>query len=201
MRSINLKHTGITLFIAMSTLYFFSIFHRVGTAAIASNLITDFNTDNSILGLMSGMYFYAYAAAQIPVGLMLDKIGVQKTLTALGLIAALGNLIFALSPNILLLATGRFLIGFGVGGFYVSALKALAASYNPKRYATFTGTLTSIGNLGGLAASSPLALLSLAIGWRESFLIIFTLIFLFVAITYFTTKNQTTWFRQKISGK
>jgi len=182
--------TGLAVFVTLSILYFFSIFHRVGTASIATNLVTDFNTDNSILGLMSGMYFYSYAAAQIPVGILLDKIGTRKTLTILGIIASFGNLIFSLSPTVSVLALGRGLIGFGVGGFYISALRTLAISFNPKRYATLTGTLTSIGHLGGVVASSPLALFTLSLGWRDAFLIVFFLMFLFVAVAWFTLKDS-----------
>ena len=190
MHSMGRDKTGLAVFVTLSILYFFSIFHRVGTASITTNLVTDFNTDNSVLGLMSGMYFYSYAAAQIPVGIMLDKIGTRKTLTILGIIASCGNLIFSLSPTVTILALGRGLIGFGVGGFYISALKALAISFNPKRYATLTGALTSIGHLGGVVASSPLALLTLSLGWREAFLIVFLLMFLFVAVAWFAIKDS-----------
>jgi len=190
MPSISRSKGGVAVFVTLSILYFFSIFHRVGTASIAGNLASDFNTDNSVLGLMSGMYFYSYAVAQIPVGIMLDKIGSRKTLTVLGLVASLGNLLFSLSPSVPVLALGRGLIGFGVGGFYVAALKALAVNYDPKRYATLTGVLTSVGHIGGIAATSPLALLTLALGWRESFLIIFFLMFLFVAVTWFVSKDK-----------
>lgn len=190
MHSMSKDKTGLAIFVTLSILYFFSIFHRVGTASIATNLVIDFNTDNSVLGLMSGMYFYSYAAAQIPAGIMLDKIGTRKTLTILGIIASCGNLIFSLSSTVSILALGRGLIGFGVGGFYISALKTLAVSFNPKRYATLTGTLTSIGHLGGVVAASPLALLTLSLGWREAFLIVFFLMFLFVAVAWFTIKDS-----------
>ena len=63
---------GLLVFVALTVLYFCSIFHRVGIAAVASYLQVDFGTNAAILGLMSGMYFYSYAAAQIPVGLMAD---------------------------------------------------------------------------------------------------------------------------------
>ena len=182
--------TELAIFVTLSTLYFFSIFHRVGTAPIVTNLVTDFNTDNSVLGLMSGMYFYSYAAAQIPVGIMLDKIGTRKTLTILGIVASVGNLLFSLSPTVSILALGRGLIGFGVGGFYISALKTLAVRFNPKRNATLTGALTSIGHIGGVVASSPLALLTLSLGWREAFLIVFLLMFLFVTVAWFAIKNS-----------
>jgi len=189
-RSIDRDNTGLAIFVTLATLYFFSIFHRVGTAPIATNLVTDFNTDNSVLGLMSGMYFYSYAAAQIPVGIMLDKIGTRKTLTLLGIVASIGNLLFSLSPTVSILALSRGLIGFGVGGFYISALKTLAERFNPKKYATLTGALTSIGHVGGVVASSPLALLTLSLGWREAFLIVFLLMFLFVTVAWFTIKDN-----------
>jgi predicted MFS family arabinose efflux permease len=136
------------------------------------------------------MYFWPYALAQIPVGIMLDRIGIRKTITILGIIACVGNLIFSQSPSILLLGIGRALVGFGLGGFYVSSLKALAVWFKPERFATLGGALTSIGNLGGVVATSPLALLSLAIGWRDSFLIIFFFMSFFTAVAWFIIKGE-----------
>src|SRR4030042_2114124 len=102
---------GLVVFVSLTLLYFCSIFHRVGIATIASDLQIDFNTNASILGLMSGTYFYSYAIALIPAGLMADKFGVRKTLTIFGLVASLGNLLFSLSPTIDVLSMGRALIG------------------------------------------------------------------------------------------
>ena len=181
---------GIILFSSLSVLYFFSILHRVGVAVVALGIMTEFNTDSSVLGLMSSMYFWPYALAQIPVGIMLDRIGIRKTITILGLVACLGNLIFSQSPSILFLGIGRALVGFGLGGFYVSSLKALAVWFKPERFATLGGALTSIGNFGGVVATSPLALLALAIGWRESFLIIFFFMLLFTAVAWFVVKGE-----------
>lgn len=186
----NRSRGGLVVFVALTILYFFSILHRVGTASIADSLATDFNTDNSVLGLMSGMYFYSYAAAQVPIGIMLDKMGTRKTIILLGLVASFGNLIFSLSPTILVLALGRGLIGFGVGGFYISSIRALAIHYNPKRYATLTSVLTSLGHIGGIVASSPLAILSIALGWREAFLVICTLMFFFVIVSWFNVEEE-----------
>ncbi len=178
------KH-GILVFASLTGLYFCSIFHRVGIAAVAGTIHADFATTASVLGLMSSMYFYSYAAAQIPAGLMADKFGVRKTLTVFGLIAILGNLLFSFSPTVEVLSLGRALIGFGVGGFYVCALKSLATSFSRKRYATYTGLLTSLGNVGAIAASSPLALLSLAVGWRDAFLVILFVMVAFVGVVWF----------------
>ena len=181
---------GLFIFGSLAVLYFCSIFHRVGIAAIASDLHMDFQANASILGLMSSTYFYAYALAQIPVGLMADKFGVRKTLTIFGLMACLGNLLFSYSPDITVLSIGRALVGFGVGGFYVCALKALAISYSRKRYATLTGVFTSLGNLAAVVASSPLALLSMALGWREAFLVILLLMLVFIGAAWFSMDDK-----------
>jgi len=182
---------AVLIFCSLSALYFFSILHRVGVAVIAFDIMNEFRTDASLLGLMSSMYFFPYAVAQIPVGIMLDRIGIRKTVTMLSLIACLGSLIFSVSPSIGVLALGRALVGFGVGGFYVSSLKAIAVWFDPKRFATLTGVLTSIGNIGGVVASSPLALLTLALGWRYSFLLVFFFMFLFTGVAWFAIKDES----------
>ncbi len=181
---------GLFIFGSLAVLYFCSIFHRVGIAAISADLHADFQANASILGLMSSTYFYAYALAQIPVGLMADKFGVRKTLTVFGLMACLGNLLFSYSPDITVLSIGRALVGFGVGGFYVCALKALAFNYSRKRYATLTGVFTSLGNLAAVVAASPLALLSMALGWREAFLVILLVMLVFVGAVWFTMDDK-----------
>lgn len=181
----NKTSRGVIVFASLTGLYFASIFHRVGVAAVAVSLQVDFAATSSILGLMSSMYFYSYAFAQIPAGLVADKLGVRKTVTAFGLVACLGNLLFSFSPSVEVLSLSRALIGFGVGGFYVCALKALAVNYPRKRYATYTGILTSLGNIGAIAATSPLALLTLAVGWREAFLVILFVIVVFVGVAWF----------------
>jgi len=180
---------GLLVFVALTGLYFCSIFHRVGIAAVASSLQVDFSANASILGLMSGMYFYSYAVAQIPAGLMADKFGIRKTLTIFGLVACFGNFLFSFSPTIAVLSLARAFIGFGVGGFYVCALKAFAVIYSRKRYATYTGLFTSLGNVGAIAASSPLALLALALGWRDAFSVILFVMLLFVGVVWFSMKS------------
>jgi len=183
------KYT-IIIFLSLSALFFFSIVHRVGIAVIAFDIMDEFRADASLLGLMSSMYFFPYAVAQIPVGIMLDRIGIRKTVTMLSMVACLGNLIFFLSPSIEVLTLGRALVGFGVGGFYVSSLKAIAVWFDPKRFATLTGVFTSIGNMGAVFASSPLALLTLALGWRYSFLIIFIFMIFFTGVAWFAIKDE-----------
>lgn len=185
------NRAAIIVFASLSSLYFFSIVHRVGVAVIAFDIMNEFNTDASLLGLMSSMYFFPYALAQIPVGLLLDRIGIRRTVTILATVSCIGSLIFSLSPSLLLLTAGRALVGFGVGGFYVSALKAIAVWFESKHFATLAGLLTSIGNLGAIFASYPLAVMSLSLGWRNSFLIISIVMVLLTVLAWFKIRDES----------
>ncbi|MBC7112864.1 MAG: MFS transporter [Candidatus Methanomethyliales bacterium] len=185
------NRAAIIIFASLSSLYFFSIVHRVGVAVIAFDIMAEFNTDASLLGLMSSMYFFPYALAQIPVGLLLDRIGIRRTVTILATISCIGSLIFSLSPSLLLLSVGRAFVGFGVGGFYVSSLKAIAVWFEPGRFATLAGLLTSIGNLGAIFASYPLAVMSLSLGWRHSFLIISLVMAVLTVVAWFRIKDES----------
>ena len=160
------------VFGALAAVYFFVLFHRVSTSVVAPDLIVSFQTNATALGLMSSMYFYAYALEQPLVGYLCDRLGPRRVVGVWSLVAALGCILFGMAPSITWAAIGRGLIGFGVGGVYVPALKALAQWFRQKEFTTMVGLLMAIGNTGAIVATTPLALSSKAFGWRMSFFLI-----------------------------
>ena len=160
------------VFGAFAAVYFFVLFHRVSTSVVAPDLIVSFQTNATTLGLMSSMYFYAYALEQPLVGYLADRLGPRRVVGFWSLAATLGCILFGLAPSITWAAIGRGLIGFGVGGVYVPALKAFSQWFRQKEFTTMTGLLMAIGNTGAIVATTPLALSSKAFGWRMSFFLI-----------------------------
>ena len=79
--------------------YLAGFFQRVAPAVMTEELMRDFHISASGLGHLSGLYFYAYVAMQIPTGILADTLGPRKLLTAGCLVAGLGTLLFALSPG------------------------------------------------------------------------------------------------------
>ena len=160
------------VFGAFAAVYFFVLFHRVSTSVVAPDLIVSFQTNATALGLMSSMYFYAYALEQPLVGYLADRLGPRRVVGFWSLVATLGCILFGLAPSITWASIGRGLIGFGVGGVYVPALKAFSQWFRQKEFTTMTGLLMAIGNTGAIVATTPLALSSKAFGWRMSFFLI-----------------------------
>lgn len=160
------------VFGVISSVYFLVFFHRVSTSVIAPDLMATFNTNATALGFMSSMYFYLYALEQPLVGHLSDVLGPRKVVGFWSLVATLGCVLFGLAPTIGWATIGRGLIGFGVGGVYVPAMKSFAQWFREKEFATMTGFFLASGNLGAIVATTPLAWMSNVWGWRSSFLII-----------------------------
>ncbi|MFY9942505.1 MAG: MFS transporter [Desulfobacterales bacterium] len=159
-------------FIVLCLIYFLVYFHRVSTSVLAPELLTAFQTNATVLGLMSSMYFYLYALEQPMVGYLADRLGPRRVVGWWTLVAATGCALFAMAPSVGWAAAGRALIGFGVGGVYVPALKALSQWFSRRRVPLVLGLLLAWGNLGAVVATTPLVWMSSRWGWRACFWVI-----------------------------
>jgi sugar phosphate permease len=160
------------LFAAASILFGLSMFYRATIAVVAPDLTRELSLDAGDLSLISAAFFYAYALAQIPIGIMLDRAGPARVMPPLYLLAALGVVLFAWAESPGLMTLGRFLIGAGLACGFVGALKLLSLSFDPGRFATLTAVIISVGNIGTMAATTPLVLAAGEWGWRATFLAI-----------------------------
>ncbi len=160
------------VFVVICLVYFFVYFHRVSTSVIVSDLLEAFHTNATALGFMSSMYFYLYAFEQPLVGYLSDRLGPRRVIGYWSMAAAAGCFIFGLAPSIGWASLGRALIGLGVGGVYVPAVKAISLWFGKKEFATMIGLLMSMGNFGAVIATTPLALAAASWGWRPTFFLI-----------------------------
>jgi len=175
----------------ISSIYFFVYFHRVSTSVIATDLLAVFQTDATALGFMSSMYFYVYAFEQPLVGYLSDRLGPRRVVSLWTLAAAIGCLIFGFAPTIGWASVGRAIIGFGVGGVYVPALKAFSQWFEKKDFSTMTGLFLAAGNLGALIATTPLVWMVQACGWRASFHLIAGVTVILALAVFFLTRDHT----------
>ena len=153
-------------------LYFFVCLHRLSPTVIARDLTISLHADAVILGIIASSYFYLYAAMQPLVGYLSDTTGPRKVMALLFFISAAGAVIFGLAPNAMTAILGRALIGAGLAGIFIPALKIFSRWYRANQFAGLTGIMITIGGLGGLAAAMPLTYLVVLLGWRGSFVAI-----------------------------
>ena len=157
------------LFLPFAGAYFLSYLYRTANAVIGPALTEELALGAGSLGLLTSAYFLAFAAAQLPLGMLLDRFGARRVESGLLLIAASGALFFALGHSIADLVIGRGLIGLGVSACLMAAFKAFSLWFPPERQASLTGWIMTAGGLGALAATAPLEAALHITGWREVF--------------------------------
>jgi MFS family permease len=162
--------SSLILFI-FSTLLVLSMFYRVSNAVIAPDLVLDLGLNAETLGVLGGAFFYSFALLQIPMGPMLDQIGPRFVVTFFALMGGLGAFLFALGKSFIPVFLGRALIGAGMASVMMGTLKVLTLRFPPEKFATLMGIILTIGALGNILATSPLAYLTSALGWRMTFVL------------------------------
>jgi predicted MFS family arabinose efflux permease len=154
------------LFLPFAAGYLLSYLYRTSNAVIGPVLAGELALPDHALGLLTSTYFLAFGAAQVPLGMLLDRFGPRRVEAGLLLIAACGAVLFALADGIAGLAWGRALIGLGVSACLMAAFKAFNESFAPDRQAALIGWIMSAGGLGALFASQPLEAAIGVAGWR-----------------------------------
>ena len=157
------------LFLPFAGAYFLSYHFRTINAVVGPILSSELSLGAADLGLLTSTYFVAFGAAQLPLGLLLDRFGARRVEAVLLLFAALGAAVFAGSTTIDMLALGRALIGLGVSACLMAAFKAFSQWAPPEKMASLTGWIMTAGTLGAFVSTAPLDAVLAFATWRQVF--------------------------------
>ncbi len=153
----------------LALVYVVSYFHRLAPAVLAKDLMAAFRASGVEVATMAALYLYAFAAMQFVVGAAVDAWGPRRTVAAGAAMMATGGALFA-AARVLPVAYGaRLAVGAGASVVFIGMLKQVGAWWRPDEFGTWSGLTQVAGNLGGLLATAPLALLVAALGWRATF--------------------------------
>jgi sugar phosphate permease len=154
------------LWAVLATGFLLVNFHRTTTAVISGPLASTFDTTGAELGVLHASFFWIYAALQLPAGLLVDRYGSRNVATGGLVVMSAGAVGFALAPTFAVAFAGRTLIGLGGSVVYTATLRLLANWYRPDEFATMTGWTVAAAGVGGVLATTPLAIAVEATDWR-----------------------------------
>lgn len=152
--------------------YFYEMILQVSPGVMVPELMRAFQVNAAALGNLAAFYFYAYAGMQIPVGVLIDRYGPRRLLTAAISVCALGCLIFGSAMALPYAEAGRFLIGLGSAFAAVGCMKLAASWFPVERFGLLTGMMVTVGMSGAVFGETPLALLVGKIDWRPSMILL-----------------------------
>jgi MFS family permease len=162
------SETALFLIAVLAALYAVSQFLRNSIGVIANDLARELHLTATQTGLLSSAFFFAFAAVQIPIGILIDRYGPKRTMLTTAVLTVAGTVFFAIAPSAPMLIAARALMGLGCSTFFMAPLVIYARRFPPERFAGLTSLQMGLANTGTLAATAPLAAsaaIVLAIAW------------------------------------
>ncbi|MFJ6630997.1 nitrate/nitrite transporter [Streptomyces sp. NPDC091376] len=149
--------------------YFVAVIFRTSLGVAGLDAADRFDVNASALSTFSILQLLVYAGMQIPVGLMVDRLGTKKVLTLGVVLFTAGQLGFALSPSYGMALASRALLGCGDAMTFISVLR-LGSRWFPARRGPFIAQIAALfGMAGNLVSTIFISRLLHGVGWTATF--------------------------------
>jgi predicted MFS family arabinose efflux permease len=155
--------------IALACGHMLSTLLRTIPAVSLDLMAADFHIEPQALASLTSLYHFAFAAAQIPVGAAMDRFGVRPVSLSLLAGTVIGAVASGLATGPEGFAVGQLLLGIATSGMLMCPMTLAAKQLSAARFGLWSGAILSIGNIGMLLSSSPLAFVVDHYGWRAGF--------------------------------
>ena len=150
--------------------WLFSFLDRMVISVSLPFIGQELNLDATLQGAILSAFFAGYALFQIPGGMLADKFGSRKVMTAAIAWWSVFTSLTGLVASYPIMLFCRFVFGVGEGCFPGASWKTIATYFPPKERATATAIQSSVNNLGPAVATLVAAGIIATYGWRTVFI-------------------------------
>lgn len=153
------------ILVALSVGQLLSIGIRVVFPALLPDIRAEFLLTNTTAGILLSVLWIGFATAQLPGGILGDRVGERNALvTSVGL-ATIGLVVIVLSPNLPLFALGLALFGIGTGLYATPRITVLSDVY-PDRAVAAISVNEAVGNAGNAVLPVLATVIAAWFSWR-----------------------------------
>jgi sugar phosphate permease len=158
------------VWLTAASVYLVAVFHRASFGVAGLEAAERFGIGAAALGVFTVLQIGVYAGMQIPTGVLVDRFGSRAMLTTALLVLGTGQILVAVADAYWIALLARGVVGLGDALTFVSVLRLAAGHFPARQYTLVTGLTATLGFIGNLAATTPLALLLSGPGWTSTFL-------------------------------
>jgi ACS family D-galactonate transporter-like MFS transporter len=144
-------------------------FDRVNLSVSHAALYATFGISDVVFGYLSSAYNLTYAICQLPVGVLLDRIGVRRVGRISTLLWSLASFAAAITPNISGFFGARFLLGIGEAPTFPANAKAIGLWFPAKERSFATSIFDAAAKFASAIGVPVIGVLLIRVGWRWSF--------------------------------
>jgi MFS family permease len=138
-------------------------------ALVLLDVMRDFGIDSGTGGLLASVTLLASAAGGFLFGVLADRIGRTRALTASILLYSVATAACGLAQTVTQLAVFRFFLGLGFGGEWATGAALVAETWPAEHRGKALGIMQSAWAVGYALAAALAAILLPIFGWRGVF--------------------------------
>src|SRR6201995_4292217 len=146
-----------------------NFFDRVNLSVAHDAMRSTFHIDEVAFGYVAGAYNWTYAPCQLPVGALLDAVGVAVVGRIGSLLWGIATLLAAISPTYGTLFASRMLLGVGEAPIFPANAKAIGLRFPPEERGLPTAILDAAAKFSTAIGVPIIGILLLHAGWRWAF--------------------------------
>lgn len=156
------------ILIAIAGGWFLSLGVRLAYPVLLPYLREAYQLSLTSAGLLLSVLWLAYAVGQLPGGVLADRFGEGRVLTASTAISALTIVLVATAASASVLFVATALFGFGTALYGVSRFTALSSIY-PNNDGAAIGVTMAAGEAGNVTVPAAAGLVAAAFAWQLGF--------------------------------
>jgi MFS transporter, ACS family, D-galactonate transporter len=168
-----------------------SFFDRINLSVSRDALHVSFGLSLIAFGYLSSAFSWTYAAAQMPVGVLLDRWGVRRVGRVSALLWSVASFAAALSPGLNWFFGARLLLGVGEASTFPANAKALGYWFTRDERNLATAITDAAAKLSSAVGVPLIGLLLLGFGWRWSFSATGVISLLYFLLFYLVYRNPS----------
>ncbi|GAA3915198.1 MFS transporter [Actinoplanes auranticolor] len=150
--------------------YVVAVLHRTSLGVAGLDAQVRFDIGAGTLASFAVLQLLVYAGLQVPVGVLLDRLGSLRLVVGGAVIMAAGQALMAFSDGITGAVIARVLVGAGDAMTFISVLRLVPQWFPGRRVPVVTQLTGLVGQLGQVLSAVPLAALLAGPGWTTAFI-------------------------------
>ncbi|WP_165064075.1 MFS transporter [Marisediminicola senii] len=150
--------------------YVVSVLQRTTLGVSGVDAAERYSVSASVLSSLAVVQLIVYALLQIPVGVILDRLGPRVMICVGAALMASGQLTLAIAPGIGEAVVGRILVGAGDAFTFISVIRLLTSWFSGRILPQVSQWTGNLGQLGQVLSAVPFSFVLHDLGWSAAFI-------------------------------
>ena len=156
-----------------------------------NDIMEQFDIGAATFGQFSGIYYIGYSLMHLPIGILFDRYGPKKVMTACILLSVVGVMPLLLAKHWVFPIAGRFVLGLGSSAAILGLFKIIRMTFTEKQFPRMLSLSVTIGLIGAIYGGGPVSYMREILGYQAVVQVFALLGIVLAAITYWIVPNVT----------